>query len=201
MAKKKRQQIEIVQALADIGEWIESHPRRTDDESKLLDMAGRIVSLLLLEPYFEGDNEASPNYDQDLLFGFAFFLSKHGDMKYTQSFFNDRTVEYLELKHKVKKVYVEIIKHLNQLLDSLDLKLRDYRIQYNDLYVFTYNSSDKRWKAKIKCGSIINIINTGSPTFQICQKTSLLSINNVLYTSDMFANIDDIVEELNVILD
>lgn len=201
MAKKKRQLLEIDQALADIEEWIENHPRRTEDESKLLDMTGRIISLLLLVPYFESDNEASLGYDRDLLFGFAFFLSKHGDMKYTQSFFNDRTLEFIELKQKVKKMYEKIIIHLNQILDSLDLKLRDYRIQYNDLYVFIYDSSEKRWKAKIKYGNLSNIINTGRPTFQVCQKALLLSINNVLYTSDMFTNVDDVVDGLKVILD
>lgn len=201
MAKKKRQFVEIDQALADIDEWIENHPRRTDDESKLLDMAGRIVSLLLLVPYFEGDDEASHDYDLDLLFGFAFFLSKHGDMKYTQSFFNDRTAEFIELKQKVKKMYEKIIIHFNLVLDSLDIKLRDYRIQYNDLYVFSYNSVEKRWKAKIKYGNLSNIINTGRPIFQICQKASMLSINNVLYTSDMIANIDDVVERVKVVLD
>lgn len=199
MAKKKRQLVEIDQALTDINKWIENHPRRTDDESKLLDMARRIVSLLLHAP--KGDNEASLDYDRDLLFGFAFFLSKHGDMRYTQSFFNDRSVEFVELKQKVKMVYGEIIMHLNQVLDSLDLKLRDYRIQYSDLYVFSYNSAEKRWKAKIKYGNLSNIINPGGPTFQICQKASMLSINNVLYTSDMFANVDDVVEGLKVILD
>lgn len=201
MAKKKRQLLEIDQALADIEEWIEIHPRRTEDESKLLDMTGRIISLLLLVPYFESDNEASLGYDRDLLFGFAFFLSKHGDMKYTQSFFNDRTLEFIELKLKVKKMYEKIIIHLNQILDSLDLKLRDYRIQYNDLYVFIYDSSEKRWKAKIKYANLSNIINTGRPTFQVCQKALLLSINNVLYTSDMFTNVDDVVDGLKVILD
>lgn len=201
MAKKKRQLLEIDQALADIGEWIENHPRRTEDESKLLDMTGRIVSLLLLAPYFEGDNEASLDYDCDLLFGFAFFLSKHGDMKYTQSFFNDRTLEFIELKQKVKQLYEKIIIHLNQILDNLDLKLRDYRIQYNDLYVFSYDSSEKRWKAKIKYCNLSNIINSGRPTFQVCQKALLLSINNVLYTSDMFTNVDDVVDGLKVILD
>lgn len=201
MAKKKRQLLEIDQALADIEEWIENHPRRTEDESKLLDMTGRIISLLLLVPYFESDNEASLGYDRDLLFGFAFFLSKHGDMKYTQSFFNDRTLEFIELKQKVKKMYEKIIIHLNQILDSLDLKLRDYRIQYNDLYVFIYDSSEKRWKAKIKYGNLSNIINTGRPTFQVCQKALLLSINNILYTSDMFTNVDDVVDGLKVILD
>ena len=201
MAKKKRQLLEIDQALADIEEWIENHPRRTADESKLLDMTGRIISLLLLVPYFESDNEASLGYDRDLLFGFAFFLSKHGDMKYTQSFFNDRTLEFIELKQKVKKMYEKIIIHLNQILDSLDLKPRDYRIQYNDLYVFIYDSSEKRWKAKIKYGNLSNIINTGRPTFQVCQKALLLSINNVLYTSDMFTNVDDVVDGLKVILD
>lgn len=201
MAKKNRQLVEIDQALADIETWIENHPRRTDDESKLLDITGRLVSLLLLVPHFEGDNEASFDYDRDLLFGFAFFLSKHGNMKYTQSFFNDRTVEYIELKQKVKKAYEDIIIHLNQVLDSLDFKLRDYRIQYNDLYVFSYNSSEKRWKAKIKYGNLSNIINTGRHTFQICEKASFLSINNVLYTSDMFANVDDVVEGLKVVLD
>ena len=201
MAKKKRQLLETDQALADIEEWIENHPRRTEDESKLLDMTGRIISLLLLVPYFESDNEASLGYDRDLLFGFAFFLSKHGDMKYTQSFFNDRTLEFIELKQKVKKMYEKIIIHLNQILDSLDLKLRDYRIQYNDLYVFIYDSSEKRWKAKIKYGNLSNIINTGRPTFQVCQKALLLSINNVLYTSDMFTNVDDVVDGLKVILD
>ena len=201
MAKKKRQLLEIDQALADIEEWIENHPRRTEDESKLLDMTERIVSLLLLVPYFEGDNEVSLDYDRDLLFGFAFFLSKHGDMKYTQSFFNDRTLEFIELKQKVKQVYEKIIIHLNQILGSLDLKLRDYRIQYNDLYVFSYDSSKKRWKAKIKYGNLGNIINIGRPTFQVCQKALLLSINNVLYTSDMVANVDDVVNGLTVILD
>ena len=201
MAKKKRQLLETDQALADIKEWIENHPRRTEDESKLLDMTGRIISLLLLVPYFEGDNEVSLDYDRDLLFGFAFFLSKHGDMKYTQSFFNDRTLEFIELKQKVKKMYEKIIIHLNQILDSLDLKLRDYRIQYNDLYVFSYDSSEKRWKAKIKYGNLSNIIKTGRPTFQVCQKALLLSINNVLYTSDMFTNVDDVVDGLKVILD
>ena len=201
MAKKKRQLLEIDQALADIEEWIENHPRRTEDESKLLDMTGRIISLLLLVPYIESDNEASLGYDRDLLFGFAFFLSKHGDMKYTQSFFNDRTLEFIELKQKGKKMYEKIIIHLNQILDRLDLKLRDYRIQYNDLYVFIYDSSEKRWKAKIKYGNLSNIINTGRPTFQVCQKALLLSINNVLYTSDMFTNVDDVVDGLKVILD
>ena len=201
MAKKKKQLIEIDQALADIDEWIDRHARRTDNERKQLDMAGRIVSLLLLAPYFEGDNVASLDYDRDLLFGFAFFLSKHDDMGYTQTFFNDRSVEFVELKQKVKKEYEEIIMHLNRVLDSLELKLRDYRIQYNNLYVFSYNSAEKRWKAKIKYGNLGNIINTSIPTFQICQKASMLSINNVLYTSDMFANIDDVVEGLKVILD
>lgn len=201
MAKKKIQLIKVEQALADIDEWIEGHPRRTDDESKLLDMAGRIVSLLLFVPYFEGDNETSLDYDLNMLFGFAFFLSKHSDMKYTQSFFNDRSVEFVELKQKVKKLYEDIIMHLNHVLGSLDLKLRDYRIQYNDLYVFSYNSTEKRWKAKIKYGNISNILNTGRPIFQICQETSMLSINNVLYTSDMSSNVDDVVEGLKVILD
>lgn len=44
MAKKKRQLVEIDQILTDINKWIENHPRRTDDESNLLDMAGRIIS-------------------------------------------------------------------------------------------------------------------------------------------------------------
>ncbi len=201
MGKKKKQLIEINQALVDIDEWIDSRPRRTDDESKLLEMARRILSLLLFVPYFEGGNEVSLDYDRDLLLGFAFFLSKHGDMKYTQSFFNDRTAEFIDLKQKVKKVYEEIVIHLNLVLDSLDVRLRDYRIQYNDLYVFSYNSTEKRWKAKIKYGNLSNIINTGRPTFQICQKASMLSINNVLYTSDMFTNVDDVIEGLKVILD
>lgn len=192
--------LEIDQALADIQNWLENHARKTDEEEKSLTLAERIVDLYLVNTYLEDEDNDMENYDSDVLFGYAFYLSKDKDFSFTRTFLNDKAEAYIKNRKHTRDLFAKVIMHFNEVVRSLDKKLRAYRVQYNDLYVFLYDNKEKRWKARIKYGKLGNIVDNRNTIFQICQKTKYISTNELVYTGDMKAGAVEAVSELSVIL-
>jgi len=193
--------IEIDQALVDIQDWIEKHPRRSEGEIKSLALAEKIVDLFLVTPYLEGDTSAE-DYDSDVLFAFAFYLSRDKEFGFTRTFLNDKAEDFIKTKKSTRRLFEVIISHFNGVIKILDKQLRPYRIQYNDLYVFLYDNTEKRWKARIKNGNLDNMINYGKPSFQVCQKTKSITTNEVVYTANVYTQGDpkEAAEDLKIIL-
>lgn len=200
MAKTVKPIIETDQALVDIQECLEKHPCRSEEEIKSLALAEKIVKQFLVETYLDDNNKSHETNDLDLLFGFAFFLSKDKEFGFTRTFLNDKSEAYINKRKQIRRQFEAIIAHVNELLRHLDKKLRTYRIQYNDLIVFIYDVKENRWKARIKYGNLENLIMYGKTTFQLCQNTKFITTNEVIYTKDMVDNPIETCQEINVIL-
>ena len=192
--------IEIEQALADIQNWLENHARKTDEEERSITLAERIVDLFLVNTYLTDDDKSTEMYDSDVLVGYAFYLSKDKDFGFTRTFLNDKADAYIQNRKQSRILFAKVVEHFNEVVSSLDKKLRAYRLQYNDLYVFLYDNKEKRWKARIKYGKLGNIVDNRETVFQVCQKTRNITTNEVVYTCDMKIGAAEAVSELNVIL-
>ena len=201
MAKTTKNVMTIDQALDDMQLWLDNHPRRSDEEVKSLAFAERIVDLFLAHNYADDTDKSIENYDLDILFGFAFYLSKDSEFGYNRTFLNDKAEAFIKKRKEVRTLFENAINHFNAVVQALDKELRPYRIQYNDLYVFLYDAQEKRWTARIKNGRIGNILEK-KVTFQLCQKAKFITTNEVLYTKALAgeSNDEDTVSELNVIL-
>lgn len=200
MAKTVKPIIETDQALVDIQEWLEKHPRRSEEEIKSLTLAEKIVELFLVETYLDDDDNSQESYDLDLLFGFAFFLSKDKEFGFTRTFLTDKSDAYIKKRKQIRQEFESIITHVNEVLKHLDKKLRTYRIQYNDLIVFIYDVKENRWKARIKHGNLENLLLYGKTIFQLCQNTKFITTNEVIYTNDIAGRPVETCQEIEVIL-
>lgn len=191
----------IDQALADMQSWLENHLRRSEEEVKSLSLAERIVDIFLIHNYADDTDKSIESYDLNILFGFAFYLSKDSEFGYNRTFLNDKSEAFIKTRKDVRTHFENIINHFNAVCQSLDKDLRLYRIQYNDLYVFLYDVQEKRWTGRIKNGRIGNILEK-KITFQLCQKAKFITTNDVLYTKALADKLseEETVSELKVIL-
>lgn len=202
MTKKLFTPMTIEQALEDIRSWLNNHALRSEKEMKNIALAKSIVDLYLDHHYVEDSDKSIENYDLNILYGYAFFLSQDSEFGYNRSFLNDKAKAYIEARKASRYLFGVIIAHFNIVCKSLDKELRPFRIQYNDLYVFTYDGQMKRWTASIKNGKIGNILKK-SVIFQVCQDTGSISTNIVIYTKEIIDKGEDseCVSELKIILD
>ena len=189
------------QALDDMQSWLTNHPRRSEEEVKSLALAERIVDFFLIHNYSDDADKSIESYDLNILFGFAFYLSKDSEFGYNRTFLNDKSEAFIKKRKDVRTHFENIINHFNAVCQSLDKDLRLYRIQYNDLFVFLYDAHEKRWTGRIKNGRIGNILEK-KVTFQLCQKAKFITTNDVLYTKALAGKLseEETVSELKVIL-
>lgn len=194
-----RQIMDKEQALLDIRSWLESHNQWSDEVKKKLMLAQKIVEIYLIKNYLDDEYHTMENYDLEVLFGYSFFLSRGADFDYNRSYLIDKSSQFINNRKDVARKFEDIIDHFNQLLKLYDIKLRPYRVQYNDLYVFLFNDKMQRWEARIKYNNIDKIICCQKDILQLCVKSKYISTNNVLYTQNMDSSIVDIVGELNLL--
>ena len=200
MIETKKKSMTIDLALDDMQSWLDNHPRRSEEEVNSLALAKKILYLFLVHHYSDDTDMSMESSDLDILFGFAFYLSKDSEFGYNRTFLNDKAEAFIKKRKEVRNLFENVINHFNAICLSLDKDLRPYRIQYNDLYIFLYDVHEKRWTARIKNGRIENILEK-KVTFQLCQNTKFITTNEVLYTKALLCKPTDeeIVLELKVI--
>lgn len=196
MAKKKQQAITQRRALSDMKRYLKENSDKSDNKN--LDYVERVLDIFLADVYL--GKEVDDSIVEDVLMGFAFFLSGNRGFGYTQTFLNNKSEEYLRTRHSVSRQFTDVINHFNSLVEAVDTKIRNYRLQYNDLFVFKYGILAKRWKCEIKYDNLSNLLNS-KLLFQLSVNTAAnLAANEFFYTCDVSSDVEETVSDINAIL-